>query len=101
MKTKTEKLKKELTREREPAAPPVEFLSTGCTLLNLACAGSRRGGFTVGHFTYLVGDSTSGKTFLALTCLAEAAEAISRERFDAPNLSSSESTNQSTQGVTA
>lgn len=68
----TEKLKRELTRKRKPAAAPLEFLSTGCTLLNLACTGKPRGGFAAGYFYWLVGDSTSGKTFLALTCFAEA-----------------------------
>jgi len=68
----TEKLKRELTRKRKPAAPPTEFLSCGCTPLNLACSGRPRGAFAKGHFYWLVGDSTSGKTFLALTCFAEA-----------------------------
>ncbi len=48
------------------------FLSTGSTLLNLACSGRVNGGFAKGHYYFLVGDSTSGKTFLSLTCLAEA-----------------------------
>lgn len=69
----TTKLKKELLRPRKGEPAPTEFLSTGSTLLNLACTGKPRGGFACGHFTYIVGDSTSGKTFLALTCLAEAA----------------------------
>lgn len=48
------------------------FLSTGSTLLNLACSGRVMGGFAKGKYYFLVGDSTSGKTFLSLTCLAEA-----------------------------
>lgn len=49
-----------------------DFLSTGSTLLNLACTGRPRWGFAKGHYFWLAGDSTSGKTFLTLTCFAEA-----------------------------
>lgn len=48
-------------------------LSTGSTLLNLACTGDPNVGFLPGRYYFLVGDSASGKSFLALTCLAEAA----------------------------
>jgi len=47
-------------------------LSTGSTLLNLACTDSDDCGFSKGGYFYLVGDSTSGKTWLSMTCLAEA-----------------------------
>jgi len=47
-------------------------LSTGCTLLNLAISDDPLGGFEAGKFYYLVGDSTSGKTFFSMTCFAEA-----------------------------
>jgi len=52
--------------------PKQTFLSTGSTLLNLAMADRLHGGFAQGHYYLFVGDSESGKTFLALTCLAEA-----------------------------
>lgn len=48
-------------------------LSTGSTLLNLACSGQADVGFLPGTYVFLVGDSASGKSFLSLTCLAEAA----------------------------
>ena len=48
------------------------LLSTGSTLLNLACSGSVSGGFLAGHYYLLVGDASAGKTFLAISCLAEA-----------------------------
>ncbi len=48
-----------------------DYLSTGSTLLNLACSGMGGGGFGKGCFYFMVGDSASGKTFLALTCFAE------------------------------
>ena len=50
-----------------------QFLSTGCTLLNLAISGSPFGGFMKGKYYFLVGDSASGKTFFSMTCFAEAA----------------------------
>lgn len=53
--------------------PDKDFLSTGSTLLNLACSGRADGGFAKGLVHLLVGDSNSGKTFLSMTCLAEAA----------------------------
>jgi RecA/RadA recombinase len=49
-----------------------DLLSTGSTLLNLACTGLPYGGFFKGFYYWLVGDSASGKTFLSMTCLAEA-----------------------------
>lgn len=49
-----------------------DFLSTGSTMLNLACTGKPKRGFAKGHYYFIVGDSISGKTFLSLTCLAEA-----------------------------
>jgi len=58
-------------------------LSTGSTLLNLACSDLPDVGFLKGGYYYLVGDSTSGKTWLSLTCFAEAAahEAFKGYRF--------------------
>lgn len=50
-----------------------DLLSTGSTLLNLACSGSYFGGFAKGEYIFLVGDSMSGKTWLSCTCFAEAA----------------------------
>lgn len=56
-----------------------DFLSTGSTLLNLAISDRTDGGLFKGGYFYFVGDSVSGKTFLCMTCLAEAAR---REAFD-------------------
>jgi len=74
MTTKTEKVKRALLRKRKPISSEIskELLSTGSTLLNLACSGRVSGGFPKGCIILLVGDSDSGKTFLSLTCLAEA-----------------------------
>jgi len=49
-----------------------DLLSTGSTLLNLACADNPFGGLLKGKYYFLVGDSASGKTFLSMTCFAEA-----------------------------
>jgi RecA/RadA recombinase len=49
-----------------------KWLSTGSSLLNMACTGQPERGFRQGHYYLIVGDSASGKTFLSLTCLAEA-----------------------------
>lgn len=62
-------VKEKLTRKKEP---PRHGLSTGSTLLNLACSDSPMVGFYGGRYYFLVGDSSSGKTFLSLTCFAEA-----------------------------
>jgi len=62
-------LKKKMPKK---AVPLKDLLHTGSTLLNLACSGKAIGGFAKGMYYLLVGDSASGKTFLSLTCFAEA-----------------------------
>ena len=47
-------------------------LSSGSTLLNLACTDHPDFAFMKGGYYYLVGDSMSGKTWTSLTCFAEA-----------------------------
>lgn len=66
LKRKLLKKKKRTKRSRK------DYLSSGSTLLNLACSGKYYGAFIKGKYYYFVGDSISGKTFLSLTCLAEA-----------------------------
>lgn len=51
---------------------PKEFVPTGNVLLNLACSDRTKGGYGIGKMTNLIGDSSSGKTILALTMLADA-----------------------------
>jgi len=58
--------------EKELKYLPEDLLRTGSTLLDLNCSGMLRGGFLKGFFILMVGDSSSGKTFLTQTCLAEA-----------------------------
>jgi RecA/RadA recombinase len=50
-----------------------DFLSTGSTLLNLALSGRPFGGLGKGSYSLSIGNSSAGKTMLALTALAEAA----------------------------
>lgn len=56
----------------ETPIPSKDFLSMGATVLDLACSGRRKGAIVKGMYVWLVGDSESGKTFTAYTCLAEA-----------------------------
>lgn len=48
-------------------------LNSGSTLLNLACSGNPNVAFLRGGIYYFVGDSGSGKTFITMSCMAEAA----------------------------
>lgn len=60
-----------LQKEEKTIIKKSDLLSTGSTLLNLACSDNTHGGFLKGKYYFLVGDSSSGKTFLSLTCFAE------------------------------
>ncbi len=62
--------KKQTTPQRKPNQN--NLLSTGSTMLNLALTDKTIGGFLKGKYYFMVGDSTSGKTFLSMTCFAEA-----------------------------
>lgn len=70
---KTSKLKKLLLKKsKKEVIRDDMLLHTGSTLLNLACTNNPKGGFIKGKYHHIVGDSHSGKTFLSMTCLAEA-----------------------------
>ena len=74
MSKRTDEIKEAATTKPEKKRNKrTDFLSTGSTLLNLACSGRPSGGFLKGKYYFLVGDSSSGKTFLSMTCFAEAA----------------------------
>jgi len=67
-----EDARKALLAQREKLVlSPKSALSSGSTLLNLACTDHPHCGFMKGAYYYLVGDSTSGKTWLSLSCFAE------------------------------
>lgn len=66
-------LKKQLLQKRKKfILGPGTALSTGSTMLNLACTDHPRWGFIKGGYYFFWGDTQSGKTWLTLTCLAEA-----------------------------
>ncbi len=69
---RSEQIKQDLRRNTKMLTGG-KYVSTGSTLLNLACTGHPDRGFETGHYYLFVGDSDSGKTFLSLTCFAEAA----------------------------
>lgn len=83
-----EELKKKLKAKKKEVVAASRGLSTGQTLLNLAMTGSTEWGFDRGCYYLLVGKSSSGKTFIALNALAEAANSphFSHYRliYDAP-----------------
>ncbi|HDN17641.1 MAG TPA: hypothetical protein ENF41_01155, partial [Candidatus Bathyarchaeota archaeon] len=66
----------------------VGYLPTGCTVLNLALSDRVDGGFGMGKIANVIGDSSSGKSILALSVFAECAhnEAFSDYRliYDEP-----------------
>lgn len=74
-----EAIRRKLLETRKPRPVTVRGLSTGSTLLNLACSGHSDWGFALGTYVFLVGDSASGKSWLSLSCLAEACY---EKRFD-------------------
>lgn len=61
-----------LKKRKQFTLGPTSGLSTGSTMLNLACTDDPRYGFIKGGYYFLWGDSSSGKTWLTLTCFAEA-----------------------------
>ncbi|MDX9779529.1 MAG: hypothetical protein RBT66_00670 [bacterium] len=69
----TKKVRKQLlTKTSIKPLTADDYVGTGSTLLNLAISGNPYRGFAKGYYYYLVGDTQSGKTWLSLTCLAEA-----------------------------
>jgi recombination protein RecA len=81
MRTKTKSLAQQMKdRDRSlPTPAKVKHLSTGSTLLNLGVSDQVFGGFGLGKIVNIIGDSSSGKTTLAWSLLAEAAH---KKRFD-------------------
>jgi RecA/RadA recombinase len=71
---KVNELKEKLTSEKKKVEV-IDWkkgLSTGSTLLNLACTGRTSVGYFPGQYYSFVGASESGKTWIALTSIAEA-----------------------------
>jgi RecA/RadA recombinase len=75
-----EYIKSIMTKRRESSMFKSQgFLSSGSTLLNLACTGTIDGAWPVGAYSLIIGDSHAGKTWLAWCAFAEA---CADERFD-------------------
>jgi len=72
-------MSKKSQREELIQIPKKNLLSSGFTPLDVSCTGTTLGGYGKGLFIFIVGDSSSGKTWLTNTCLAEAAN---NEEFD-------------------
>jgi len=63
-------------------APPKFLIPTGNVLLNCALSDNPNGGYGAGKMVNLIGDSSSGKTVLALTMLAEACRDPRFDEYD-------------------
>lgn len=75
---KTKEIEKELMR-RSPLEKPIadsDWLSSGITLLNLAVSGRPDGIVAKGNYIWIVGDSSTGKTWQSMGMLAEAARNV-------------------------
>ena len=68
--------------ELEKVTQVEDLVHTGSTLLNLACSDRYEGGYNKGKVVNLIGESSSGKTILALTCLAECANNPKLDEYD-------------------
>ena len=69
-------------KRKNDAVENPSFLSTGCTLLNLANTDNPFHGFRLGRIVNIIGDTHTGKTLLALTMLAEAANNPAFDNYD-------------------
>ncbi|KXH69818.1 MAG: hypothetical protein AM326_01725 [Candidatus Thorarchaeota archaeon SMTZ-45] len=60
-------------KDKVSSVDPDWLVPTGSTLLNCACSDYAVGGYGIGKLVNLIGDSSSGKSLLALTSFAEMA----------------------------
>lgn len=65
-------IKKHIECAIETAPEKEDYLSSGSTLVNFACSGRADGAFVKGKYSWIVGDSSSGKTWITLNAFAEA-----------------------------
>lgn len=77
-----DKLREKASRRDYASIPAKDYLSTGSTVLNLACSNKVTGGIPKGTIVHYVGDSDSGKTMFALTAFAEAANSSAFDDYD-------------------
>lgn len=84
VKNRLKQIKRELTKKIPKTEELVQIkkedlLSSGYTPLDVHASGRIEGGYGKGLYIFIVGDSSSGKTWLSQTCLAEASI---RENFE-------------------
>ena len=77
-KTKTELYAREVAKVSKSIGKPKQtgsklLVPSGSTLLNLACSDTYYGAYPIGKIINPIGDRSTGKTYFALTSLAEAA----------------------------
>lgn len=68
-----------VTKQAPKAKSRHNLINSGCTLLNLACSDDPYGAYPAGTMIHMAGDSSSGKTILAMTTFAEQSH---RKSFD-------------------
>lgn len=68
----TEQFEEQVSKKKTES--PIKFLSTGCTVFDLALGG----GFPEGKIINLVGDKSSGKTLLAIEFIATCKKALGK-----------------------
>ncbi len=74
-----EDIKKPVEKDKKKSLNTDDLIPTGSTILNCALSDNPFGGYGKGKVVNIIGDSSSGKTLLALTGLAEA---CMDKRFD-------------------
>jgi len=85
-KNKSDKIAEEIVKEiKSPLRKESKnkiLIPSGSTLLNLACSDNYEGAFVAGTIVNLIGDTSAGKSFLALTILAEICNNKSFDGYD-------------------
>ena len=66
-----EQVKATSKKKIEAEETPKGLIPLGSSLFNLACSDSTEGGFSIGKMVNLIGDSSSGKSFIALSIFGE------------------------------
>jgi len=62
---------KKMVKKKPQKQKDILLIPTGSTTLNLECSGTIEGAFQAGKLVNLIGDSSSGKTLVSLSALAE------------------------------
>lgn len=60
----------------------MQLIPSGSITLNMACSDQTYGAFALGRYANLIGDSSAGKSFLAISMLAEVAQMPEFDEYD-------------------